>query len=375
MQKKDLQQLFDNNMIGAVTVDTNIFYDEGKSVTEGVFPLLSQVNKAGLRLLFPDVVTREMVGLIKERYEVDQVNDSKAVARIAKWLPRDLVATLNDHRLAAERDAELDFESFLLSTNAQVIKAECHVPIGALLDRYFLGTAPFSGKKKDEFPDAIALLTLEAWAQNNAVRVLCVSRDGDWANYCKTSLNLKCTDNLEDVLAALLSSRKEELSTRLVRPFQQLLGTTAMLDKITAELDSYLDRTSPDIEAEVDCHWDAVLDASRVVPGSIRIGAGVDLISVDASSVVFSVPIHYDSENFVMFNFWVCDGVDRDDVSIGYGRVTQNTPMAAMLTITLDVESFLEGSLPELSVDNVQTIEAKHRPFVIHCGRVAPGYD
>ena len=75
-------------------------------------------------------------------------------------------------------------DRYLKSVDATVVPAKGHVDIDELLRIYFEGTAPFSkeGKKKNEFPDAIALLSLEDWARNNAATLIAVSTDKDW--YC-----------------------------------------------------------------------------------------------------------------------------------------------------------------------------------------------
>ncbi|MCA6115206.1 DUF4935 domain-containing protein [Bradyrhizobium sp. WSM 1738] len=71
-----------------------------------------------------------------------------------------------------------------------------------MLRRYFTIEPPFSrGElKKTEFPDALALLSLEAWASRHHTTVLLVSRDTDWQAFAAASKHLVV---IADLSAAL----------------------------------------------------------------------------------------------------------------------------------------------------------------------------
>eukprot|EP00614_Pseudopedinella_elastica_P042362 CAMPEP_0181259886 /NCGR_PEP_ID=MMETSP1097-20121128/652_1 /TAXON_ID=35684 /ORGANISM="Pseudopedinella elastica, Strain CCMP716" /LENGTH=167 /DNA_ID=CAMNT_0023358369 /DNA_START=406 /DNA_END=907 /DNA_ORIENTATION=+ len=68
--------------------------------------------------------------------------------------------------------------SFVDNTGATQISCSELTNISAVMERYFANRAPFaeSGKKKNEFPDAIILLSLEEWSNNN-----------DWKEFCDES--------------------------------------------------------------------------------------------------------------------------------------------------------------------------------------------
>jgi hypothetical protein len=56
-----------------------------------------------------------------------------------------------------------------------------------VVDMYFKLKAPFEEKKRAEFPDAIALVSLERWAELNKLKILVVSYDSGWEEYCASS--------------------------------------------------------------------------------------------------------------------------------------------------------------------------------------------
>jgi PIN domain len=74
--------------------------------------------------------------------------------------------------------------------------------ISDLIQKYFQAKPPFSetGKKKNEFPDAIALMSLETWANKNQTKIIVVTSDNDWKNFCKSSERLLAIDDFAGAL-------------------------------------------------------------------------------------------------------------------------------------------------------------------------------
>jgi chromosome condensin MukBEF complex kleisin-like MukF subunit len=79
------------------------------------------------------------------------------------------------------------------------------------------------GKKKAEFPDAISLLSLEAWAEANEKRILAVSGDKDWAAYAENSERIDVVSKLSDALAMLQEHAEEagEFVQKLLADMQE----------------------------------------------------------------------------------------------------------------------------------------------------------
>jgi hypothetical protein len=72
-----------------------------------------------------------------------------------------------------------------------------------VLSRYFSEAPPFgeSDKRKHEFPDAFALLSLEALARDEGKLMLCVAPDKGWQDFASQSEHLVCVKDLEDALS------------------------------------------------------------------------------------------------------------------------------------------------------------------------------
>lgn len=89
-----------------------------------------------------------------------------------------LRAAFDAAAVAAEK-AQQTCDAFL----SQITVIDCgRVTASRLLPNYFGGNAPFStGRKKDEFPDAIAIEALKDFvAENSGCQVIVISDDHDW---------------------------------------------------------------------------------------------------------------------------------------------------------------------------------------------------
>jgi len=81
------------------------------------------------------------------------------------------------------------FNQFVETTSLEVVEAQSYLIVSDLIQKYFQSEPPFSetGNKKNEFPDAIALISLETWASKNKTKVIVVTSDNDWRNFCQSS--------------------------------------------------------------------------------------------------------------------------------------------------------------------------------------------
>ncbi len=81
----------------------------------------------------------------------------------------------------AQEIASERFSQFAEVTSLKIVEAQDYVMIGNLIQKYFQAKQPFSEtrKKKNEFPDAIALMSLETWANKNQTKIIVVTSDND----------------------------------------------------------------------------------------------------------------------------------------------------------------------------------------------------
>ena len=109
--------------------------------------------------------------------------------------------------------SNLILEDFMKKCGIELVKGEKYCEIKSLIDMYFLHQAPFKeiGNKKNEFPDAIALLSLQSWAEKNNKKLLAVSSDKDWMDFSTDHINV--IDDLAKAMDILNKQTNEALDS------------------------------------------------------------------------------------------------------------------------------------------------------------------
>ena len=243
----------------AITIDTCIFEKYGLNLEGGILNQLTQFKNGYTNFILSEIVTREIrQHLIKDIKEakkdlegaINKVNKYKvATDDIVKELRTILESFASD-----ELNAENRLKSFLSKTGAEIIPVDL-VDDKELVTRYFDALPPFkeTAKKKHEFPDAIALLSLEKWAEANQQKILAVSTDKGWSEFSTAS---KWIDIEEDLPAALYKLQHADTAYEFIEQFIADIGCGAkpdLMHKITQSInDAVSDSSSFEFEASSD---------------------------------------------------------------------------------------------------------------------------
>ena len=208
------------------------------------------------------------------------------------------------------------------------------------------------GKKKEEFPDALALYALEQRANELETGFLIVSKDGDWKAFCDLSRNLYHVSEIERALA-LISSAPIDLREAIRRWFA--LGGEGR------------DRVKPQLAAEAECleftayaHPSYGEVESTAWAGQLKdIGwpdeADFDIMEIEAidenntTRVIVSFLLNLSVMIPVELSFSVWDSVDRESVSMGGRSVEIEKVLDVRSTFTLTIfQQVSGGTLIEL---------------------------
>lgn len=105
--------------------------------------------------------------------------------------------------IAEAFDALLDEE--LLNANTNIIEYPV-IDSEQIFKKYFEGTFPINtGEKKHEFPDAIALLSVEAWCSKNKTECIIFSKDKDFLK-AKPEKGVTVNADYEDYLECIVNT-------------------------------------------------------------------------------------------------------------------------------------------------------------------------
>ncbi|WP_442489126.1 PIN domain-containing protein [Halomonas litopenaei] len=342
----------------ALLIDTSIYVANGLRLEKGLLGKLHQFEKSPIELLIPDVIRNEVLSHLEKKIKVSRNDLEKSLNDAGDYLFFD-GSSLSDAKKILIDSKEIDglaedrVSQFIDNTGALVLECGDFVTVTELLSQYFSNTPPFaeSGKKKNEFPDAIVLLAVEEWAKREGKSVLAIARDDDWKKYCELSERIDYQEDFSAGLAvfhratapyALLANLITSIKDDEASPF---------LSAISAGLTSALDRFTPDQEADSHLYWEP--EGSTVwFEGYELLDDEFRVIDSDEDWVVLeafvSIKVGAEGE----FSLSMYDSIDKDHVYMGSVSVETTNEFESEILIT--VTGDLDGPIDALEVDEVE---------------------
>ncbi|WP_031359124.1 PIN domain-containing protein [Caballeronia sordidicola] len=296
-QAGHLKELVRDGFIRHLSIDTSTFLQNGLSLKGGLIGQLAQFRESRFKLILSSVVVDEIKRKISESHQDGMDSWKKTLKKLTK-IPevapnaRELDFLISEARTPSEL-AWHEINDFLLTTAADVISAD-HATIDEVLHLYFNGRPPFGPTKRKEFPDAIALLGIEAWTRASRGGTIIVSADGDWMRFCeeRANENLFIVEDLKTALAIINESeevRKVEAQTRFERVRQTIQSDN--FHKSTAQL------LRRHLSNESRAHGMSILaytaKINEIELGNFEFGNGSRIRDDDAAiSILFDVTAH-----------------------------------------------------------------------------------
>ena len=199
----------------SLTIDTSILVGDSIYLETELISRLKPITEGPKNIVISEVVLREMHrklrhALQKQRSQLKSHIRSSLNNGILNAAQKDACETLLASMVDADTRAAEIVEGFIQEYKIEKVGFS-EIKLDSLIDDYFSGTAPFadSGDKKHEFPDALALKSLERWAEKNNKLLLCVSEDADWKRFCEGKHHIDCVDSLPDALDKMLEDSEE----------------------------------------------------------------------------------------------------------------------------------------------------------------------
>lgn len=317
--------------ISALTIDTNIFDEKGLQLAAAPLATVAMLKNRKFDFLLAGTVAKEILGHLEKCAEDALRSARKAIGEAlfafeTAQPTRDQLLDQITGAQTANAAAQARFAKYIQDTACEIISDEELVTTKVLFHKYFIGQAPFgTGKKKDEFPDALALLALEAVAGVRNTSFLVVSKDGDWKKFCEQSQHLYLVPELEAALALL---NDPPLVVR-----QSILGWLAAGSDgragIRSELESLVTNLSVDVNGYATSgEMEAIPYGAELLNVEWANNADVDIIDTSVAddknvvTAVISLPLQIDLRIHVELNFSVWDSIDRESISMG-GRTVE----------------------------------------------------
>jgi len=365
----ELNAIILSGRIGAISIDTSIFDRYQCGLDYPSLIKLAQFRDTHISVLISEIVAEEVKAHINRDASKSQRDLRNAMtAHTRRWsLGTDPQLPGDPYRLSQTSAdfAQQQFTDYLDTVAAEIVPAARSTNVARkVVQRYFEVTAPFetSDKKKAEFPDAFALLSLEEWAEDAGKLVLCVSTDAGWKRFAESSPHLICVDQLDPVFD-LFNEAGRGFAKRVLTMLQSGEADRAMT-VIFEAFEYRLDDNEFDVsvaDSPADYEFEQVsavlqkLDWHDVLP---------NVLAEDKETVTFSFRVRALIEFTVNFVFYVRDGIDHDDVRIGSEELSTERWLNFDLALTVSRDTG----------DDVEIIEAmaSRRGMTAVFGRIDP---
>lgn len=363
----ELEDLVDQDGIVGLTLDTTEFFHVGYNYETPSFKALGQFAGTNITVIFSEVVLSEVHADVRDDIEKKTelvrtgLNQASKAARLGLDI-KQLMANLGLPDASVRSNELLD--AFINKIEGERVVVDEGTTPRKLHDLYFAAKPPFSKKaeKKSEFPDAMALLSLEHWAETHGGLVLAVSGDGDWKRFAAGSEHIICVPQLATALS-LFNRSDAVVAGRLSA---NLLADTAV--QLKARIDSILGSTVEtfEIEANAPYYYETEDEEATIDSWSVE-DYLFDVIDSDDDSVTIAFTVTVNATFNAGFTFEVRDSIDKDYITIG------GTQAAKEETFTLQIVVSV-GRDDDSPDPDILDIEAEGPSIAVNFGYVDVDY-
>jgi PIN domain len=379
MDLDQLKNIVRAGQFRAITLDTSIFDAQGLRLESGLIKQLEQFRDSSTKLILSEVVREEFLSHLIEKARDAQKEVEKSLKQAKEhWRVEDqkievIKKTIFGEQKAQEIASER-FSQFVEATSLEIVEAQDYVMIGDLIQKYFQAKPPFSetGKKKNEFPDAIALMSLETWANKNQTKIIVVTSDNDWKNFCKGSERLLAIDDFAGALGLFQLQDADDICRYLSERYQK-----GELEDVKESISNALEYRISDLDICPEANSAYVYEHEST---EITFN-GFEFKLLEPPNLIFR-PVKFDDESLVVesklnvdvnvecsFSFSVYDSIDGDDVPMG----TSSTSIQTNLDVDILV-SFI-GDLDKVGAEvEVEDVEIEITIPDVDFGMIEPDW-
>jgi len=334
--EQELKQLAKAGEIVGFTLDTTEFHHAGYDFQSKILKALGQFADTDVTLLFSEIVLSEVHAHIRDDMKTKSDQLRSALRQIGKAAAIDIDLAKTMHSAGVPADVNLRalelIDAFLTEAGAEQLRVDHGPTVRQLHDLYFGSSPPFSVKaaKKSEFPDAIALLSLQHWATQHEGFVLAVSTDGDWKRFAEHSPNVIVVSALAPALN-LFNSDDAFVAARLGT---HLAASTAR--SLRAMIDAALESAVEDFDVEASAPYYYETDDKTATINNWQVAeTRFDVVDSDAECVTLAFPLAVEATFEASFSFTVRDGIDRDYIGIGGATAIATEAFDAQVLVTV----------------------------------------
>lgn len=374
------EALMGREAVSFFSIDTDVIQGHGYKFNEGALHALALQRPNWIQIRLTEVVQREVLAhrmepVLKAVQELQSsIEKLQRLTDIDAERVKQVFAELNFVREAEARFRQ-EFEQFVARLNGSVLPLDGPALAREMFSRYFDVLPPFEARKdkKSEFPDAGALLVLEAYAAQHNTHGILISNDGGWQEYASQSERLYCVKSLDE-FSALFESKgtnadvvKEKIVTTLSDPLSELSHL------LMGEVENHVNGafwTVDDVYSGYSLRVDAEVTGVSYRthdfdPNSIRLW----FVEHDPSMCTVELSVSVEVDLDVDLNFYQWDSIDHDEICVGSDSLERR------VEIEVDVFLVCRGDLVGANVEDwIVSFEVSGGDYGVDVGEVNPDF-
>lgn len=369
-----------HSYLKAITIDNCILKSQGYKFNEGILAQLTQFKNSRIKFIQTDIVHNESIKHLAESIKSakNTIEKSLTLASIYSLAPDDEIIRFKEKISVNDTDeniAEKIIFTFYEGSGATILDSTEHDILTTLLDMYFNTEPPFESvkDKKHEFPDAIALIALDSWADENDIDVIAVSDDKGWLSYAENSARITVFPKLAEALASLQPVSDVEKIINTIRLDALFENENIILSKIKEEITSAIESADITVDAVSSYAYESELTSINYISHTLEHDdeghVNINIVRIDEHEVVLELEANIEFDFVAKFDFYLRDPIDKDYIKFSNNIVRQKDEISTEILITLSVDS-----LSNINSIQINDIEVTDVPFNVDFGSLEPEF-
>lgn len=348
----------------AIAIDTSVFRNNGFDFEGYPLKKMEQFSQSPIQVLIPEIVHKEVHEQLSSTIKKasDKISSTLSTIEKHRVLDASVIESLKDsisRNQSAEAIAEDNLQQFYEDVGAELISVD-EVDASKLFEMYFNRQSPFGkDKKKSEFPDAAALLSLDDWAEQYDMYVVLVCSDGDWKGFADTNDRFLAFDEIDKALQFFQPQENVE-AIKAFLASENVFASEEFLESVSEHCQSLVENMH--LDAYADSIFEYQIDDEYFTFEDFSFGSDNDgnikfsVTKIEGTQVSLTIPLTIHASVSASFSCYVHDSIDKDYIYMGGDEQESTVDVAAGLYLDLDLlVSEGHSCLREYTIKSINT--------------------
>lgn len=220
-------------------IDTS-FFEENNFFNGKLAQLYQYVKDGYIKLYTNEIVIKEVKSRISKKMAVAKSKCTKLFNSSDSYIlgntsHSDTIRKLKDKDHFKKETKRLcsNFDKIIIETPFIIIPYD-DIDFTKIIEDYFSENPPFKeGDKKNEFPDAFIISSIERYCEKNKVQIIAISNDSDWI--CYKPANFETSNDIDSIFEDIVKEKENDDAIGLVT---KLIHTNEAM--IVAKIKKYI---------------------------------------------------------------------------------------------------------------------------------------